>query len=343
MSKNIIITIVSSLLINATAIGQELFTWGKETPYCNPSVAGLPRPKAFIFKYELQPSYKITSIAKDGSFGKNEAEISRKRRLDFRLRFPIINKPSLTIAAGLKYSREEFRFDNFSDITYQFYKTLQDRDLKSIGTHLYVIKPTKSNRYFILRASFDFNGDYPSKTIRTSDFFKFSVTPLMGWKKNENLSYAVGFSYGYTFGVPLIIPVFSYNKNFNCNWGIETFLPVSVKLRYTPNKNTYMYAGFEFQGNSYRLDNADSAFGAYDKLHLFHSELRFTVNYEREIHDWLWFSAEGGLRHTFSFNVTNGPKASANVIIQNKLAMAPIINASIFIVPPKGFFRKSTK
>jgi hypothetical protein len=78
-------------------------------------------------------------------------------------------------------------------------------------------------------------------------------------------------------------------------------------------------------------------------LHLFHSELRFTITYEREIHDWLWFGLEGGIRHNLTFNVTDGPKANADVILKNKLSEAALINASIFIVPPKGLLRKSTR
>jgi hypothetical protein len=339
MSKCPLILIV--VLCTTNVCAQEIFSWSKETGYCTPSVVGLPRPKAFIFSYELQPHYKITSTAKDDNFENNSAEINRNRRLDFRLRFPIINKPSLTIAAGLKFSREEFRFDDYPTNS-AFYNNLEDRDLRSIGAHFYVVKPTKSKKYFIIRAAFDFNGDYPSDKIKAGEFLKFSLAPLIGWKKNDNLSYGVGFSYGYAFGRPLIYPVFSYNKNFNCNWGIESLLPVNLKLRYTKNEKNYFYAGFELQGHSYRLEVTDSAFSAYDKLHLFHSELRFTITYEREIHDWLWFGVEGGLRHNLSFNITDGPKSNSDVILKNKLSEAALINASIFIVPPKGLLKRST-
>jgi hypothetical protein len=339
MSKCPLILIV--VLCTTNVCAQEIFSWSKETGYCTPSVVGLPRPKAFIFSYELQPHYKITSTAKDDNFVNDNAEINRNRRLDFRLRFPIINKPSLTIAAGLKYSREEFRFDDYPTSS-AFYNNLENRDLRSIGAHFYVVKPTKSKRYFIIRSALDFNGDYPSDKIKAGEFLKFSLAPLIGWKKNDNLSYGVGFSYGYAFGRPLIYPVFSYNRNFNCNWGIESILPVNLKLRYTKNEKNYFYAGFELQGHSYRLEVTDSAFSPYDKLHLFHSELRFTITYEREIHDWLWFGVEGGLRHNLSFNITDGPKSNSDVILKNKLSEAALINASIFIVPPKGFLRKST-
>src|SRR6476659_3391672 len=166
--------VLIAVLCAGNISAQEIFSWSKETSYCTPSVVGLPRPKAFIFSYELQPQYKITSTAKDDNFENNNGEINRNRSLDFRLRFPIINKPSLTIAAGLKYSREEFRFDGYPTSS-DFYNNLEDRDLKSIGAHFYVVKPTRSKKYFILRAAFDFNGDYPSNKIKAGEFLRFSI------------------------------------------------------------------------------------------------------------------------------------------------------------------------
>src|SRR5436190_2646386 len=333
-----------SLLLTGPLISsnaQEIFSWSKEKEYCSPSVIGLPRPKAFIIRYELQPEYKIRSEGRLDSFGTSEGKISGNRRIDLRLRFPIVNKPSLTIAAGIKYTHEEFNYTNDPSLSYSFYKDLEDRPLKSVGNHFYVVKPTRNKKYFILRTSFDLNGDYSSDKFGKGEFLKFSIAPLIGWKQNENLSYAVGLRYGYSFGVPLILPVFSYNKNFNCNFGIESVLPVSIRLRYTKNEKNYLYAGVELNGASYRLDNEGTAFVNYDKLHLFRSELRYTVNYEREIHDWLWFGFEGGYRQNLRFNLTNGPKATSDVIIYNKLSGAPLINASIFAVPPRFFLKKN--
>jgi hypothetical protein len=329
--------IASPVVLNA----QEIFTWAKEKEFCNPSVIGLPRAKAIIIKYEVQPAYRINSIGEPGGFGNSTGKISRNHRLDLRLRFPIINKPSLTIAGGIKYQVEEFRFDDERPLNYPFHKDLEDRPLKSAGLHLYVIKPTKTNKYFILRASVDLNGDYTSGKFGKSEFLKFSITPLIGWKKNDNLSYALGFTYGYTFGRPLLLPVISYNKNFNCHLGIESILPFSLKLRYTANEKNYVFAGLELNGASYRLDSEGTAYSNFSQLHLFRSELRYTVTYEREIHDWLWLGIEAGYRQTLRFNLTNGPNGRSDVIIKNKLAGATLVNASLFVVPPQSFLHKA--
>ncbi|MCG8399825.1 DUF6268 family outer membrane beta-barrel protein, partial [Bacillus atrophaeus] len=76
-----------------------------------------------------------------------------------------------------------------------------------------------------------------------------------GWKKTEDLSWAIGVSYSYTFGRPLILPTFALNKNFNDRWGLEAVLPVLIKLRYAQNDNFYWFNGIEVNGASYRLNN----------------------------------------------------------------------------------------
>ena len=83
-----------------------------------------------------------------------------------------------------------------------------------------------------------------------------------------------------------------------------------------------------------RLDNERTAFDNYNKLYLFRSGLRYTVNPEREIHDWLWFGIEASYRQNLRFNLTNRPRARAEVIISNGLEGTPLVNAGIFVVPP---------
>ncbi|HSC38958.1 MAG TPA: hypothetical protein VLD19_13845, partial [Chitinophagaceae bacterium] len=56
---NKIFTVLLLLLFYNSLPAQEIFSWSRETGYCNPSVVGLPRAKALVLKYELQPGYKI--------------------------------------------------------------------------------------------------------------------------------------------------------------------------------------------------------------------------------------------------------------------------------------------
>ena len=43
--------------------------------------------------------------------------------------------------------------------------------------------------------------------------------------RNPKKSWGVGIAYSYTFGDPLLFPVFVYNQTFTQKWGIEALLP----------------------------------------------------------------------------------------------------------------------
>lgn len=300
--------------------------------YCSPSVVGLARPKGIIVRYEVIPQYRIVSKGGNG-YGNSEAEISRNGRFDARLRFPIVNKQSLKVAGGLSYFTEEFHFDQPGPDNYPVYKALEDKELRTAGFHLYVMKPTRSNRYFLFRASADMNGDFTEKGVPMNKFLKLSFSPLIGWKKSDDLSYAVGFAYGYIFGRPSFFPLFSYNRNFSRHWGIESILPANLKLRYSVSGKAYWYLTAEVKGASYRLSNKLPGLDNIENPHLHRSEVRLLLSFEREIYKWIWFGVEAGARQNLLFNLTNSPGRNSQVLIRNRLGLAPLVSVTLFAVP----------
>lgn len=333
---------ILALIIAQLVTGQNKTDSITQLSFCTPNVVGLPRSKGIVIKYELLPHYTFRSTAQTPAYSNANAGVSRNGRTDIKIKIPIINKPGLVIIGGIHYFQEQFHFTNPSKADYPVYQSLEDRSLKSTGISLYVIKPTKHNTYFLLRASADLIGDFSDHSIAVNELLKYSIAPMYGWKRNENLSYAIGLAYGYTFGRPTVYPLFSYNKNFTKKWGIESLLPVSVKLRYTPNIKTVWYASADISGASYRLSNKIPGLGAIDKPHIHRSELKTTITMEREVHDWLWISAEVGFRQNLQFNLTNSPGRRSNELINNKLSGASIFGLSLFMVPPKKWGKQTT-
>jgi hypothetical protein len=47
-----------------------------------------------------------------------------------------------------------------------------------------------------------------------------------------------------------------------------------------------------------------------------------------------------GYRQNLRFNLTNGPRGTSDIIIHNTLMGAPLVNASIFVVPPESLLHK---
>ena len=297
----------------------------------------MTRSKGIIIKQERVFNYRISSDGTDAGFGKGEDEVQFNKRWQFKLRFPVIMKPGFKLAMGLEYFKEEYHFEGFPENDYPFYQSLEDKPLRSVGTTFYLVKPWLGNRYFMMRLGVKFNGDEGLGNLIDSDKLRVSVAPLMGWKKNPYTSYAFGFAYSFDFGRQNIYPVIAYNHTFNNRLGLETILPLEVKLRYTLTEKNLFFATTEFNGATYNIKLDEPSFPSDQDYYLRKSELRFTLTYEREIHDWLWFSVETGLRGNFTFELVDSAKRNANVVIDNELNTAYLLNASIFMVPPRKF------
>jgi len=326
------------VLVNLTiGYAQKVIKSDLDTAFCIPGILGVPRSKGLIIKRELLKDYRIKS--KEISTGTiTESYISRNRRWEFKVRAPVVREQNFIMALGLSYFVEEFQFENPTSLTLPFHQNLEDRSLKRLRGDLVIVKPTRGDIFYILRARGALNGDYTSEIFGgdKSDFLKFSIAPLIGWKRNDYLSYGVGAALSYNFGKRSIFPIFSYNKTFNQHWGIESILPAYAKLRYnTTDQKNYVYLSAELSGANFSLylDSDQS-----DLIYLDKSEVRLLLIWEREIHDWLWVGVESGYRKNISFDLANSANIDSSIIIDNSLTDAFVVSFSLFIVPPRDYF-----
>jgi hypothetical protein len=330
------IILLFTLLFNLDTLAQQSMFACSDSSFCIPGVIGLPRSKGLVIKNEVVKDYKINSVSSDGN-GSAEGEVSKNRRWEFTIRAPILNKDQFKIAVGFNYFVEEYRFENSQNLSFPLYTDLEDRSLKSLKSTLYFVKPTRTNRYYLMRISGSLNGDFRRSFENNEKYLRFSISPLIGWKKNEYLSYAFGFAYSYSFGRRTIYPLIAYNKSFSAQFGIESILPLSIKLRYnTKNQKNYFYQKTELNGANYnlQLDATNNA-----QVYLEKAEIRFFVTWEREIHDWLWFGIDAGVRENISYDITDSPNLNAKLLTENTLNTAFIYNISLFVVPPRKFLK----
>lgn len=312
----------------------------QETPinctdsFCIPAISGMPRSKGIIFRRENVLDYGIRSIARDEDLSDGNAEVRRNRRYSVKFRVPFWMRPGLKLALGLNYFVEEYRFENTNELDYPLYQRLEDKSLKRLSGNLYMVKPFRSNKYILARGSISLNGDYTSDNLPRSDFLRGSLSVLYGVKKNSSMAYAFGIAGGYNLGRRSIIPIFAYSKTFNQHWGLDLTLPARAQLRYTANRKNIFYLKTEIHGSNYNIQLQGDSTQSFTSYHLEKSELRYLVTYEREIHDWLWFGAEAGMRSNFELSLTEVKGLQRDLLIQNKLNEAFLFNISFFIVPP---------
>jgi len=300
--------------------------------YCIPALEGVPIGKGASIEYESMPSYNIKTIDKTGNFGDSNTKIRSSSRIEAKLRIPILIKPYLNIIGGFKYTFEEYHFKNLTEDSNPFNKNFEDRTLKSINTNLTIIKPTKSNKYWLFRLNAALNGDYNRETLSKSNFLKFSIAPALGWKVNNHFSYALGVSYNYRFGSPLVVPIIALNAKFN-KWDLASVLPLFVKVRYIKSENLHWLNKIEIEGNSYRLTNFGEELSQYKNIHLHRSEVQLSTSIEKRLIGWLWAALEVGYRDNLTFNVTNSNTSKKNILFENKLSNGFLFNFSLFLSP----------
>ncbi|PKP13379.1 MAG: hypothetical protein CVU08_05745 [Bacteroidetes bacterium HGW-Bacteroidetes-3] len=308
-----------------------------ESEYCIPALKGIPVGKGASFEYQTMPNISIETHDKTGNYGDSKNTIKNNSHIEAKLKIPIVDKPYLNILGGIKYTFEEYHFENLDENSNPFYRSLEDKALKSIGANVTVIKPTKSNKFWILRANADFNGDYSgSNSGSLTDYLKFSISPALGWKVNDNFSYALGVSYNYRFGSPLILPVVAINKNFNEKWGIEAILPLFIKSRYIHNSGLNWLNTIEVDGASYKLNNLEPELGQFNNIHLHRSAIQFSTRIEKRLVGWLWAASEVGYNENLTYNVTNSNRSKKDIIFENTLKGGLLFNVSLFISPRKN-------
>jgi len=316
----------------------------------NPGIKGFGLVRGLEVSYHSNSSFDLTSTS--DFYGDSKAKISHNRIFKTKLKFPIFLKSKVKITGGFEYSDEEFHFDDNEYTPYPLYKSLNDKNLKSIGGSLYMIAQLRRNMFFMLRFNAKLKGDYWKEHIGNVSkytFLKMEISPIVGWKVNENKSWGLGVAYSYTFGDPLIFPLVLYNHKFAEKWGIEALFPARIKLRYQASELCYINAKARLQGGSYSIHFDDPLLGDFKTLELRRSDVNFSMELEKGITDWLWLSLEGGYRTNINFDVTNknhpfslsGSKlTSENNTIDSYASGGLFFNLSLFIVPSKKLLEK---
>jgi len=336
--------LLAIILFPSLLLGQG--TEGDTSTYCNPRVNGMPPPTGISLSYERVMDYQIQTRSNVNYLQDGEGEVNYNRRIKFKFKIPVINKDNFKLTYGFHYSHEEFRFNDPENLNYSLYKSLEDKSLKSLGSNFSFIFPRKNKTFYAVQINLNLNGDYYRSDMNLADFLKISAGPMWGKKPHDNLMYGFGFAYSYTFGDPSITPLIAYYQTFNDHWGIEAMLPLEAKVRYSMNKKSIIYLGAEARGASYNIGLDDPALKDKTSLELRHSEIKFKLSLEQEIHDFLWVSLQAGYRHNLNFNLaeSNRNRKPTNFfereyIAESQLEDAFYFNVSLNIKPPKKWYK----
>lgn len=304
------------------------------------SVIGEQMPKGAELNFFHINEFKITSESKKEGLNDAESEVGRFRRYEFKFKVPAVLKARTKLIVGLSYVKEEYEFKNEDNLTYPLYRNLEEKPLRSVGLDLYFGRSISKNRFILGKFGMDLNGDFTDAGLPFSRFFKYSLAGLIGWKRNPRTSYGVGLYLSYTFGRPRVYPGFMWNKTFNEKWGVEALLPAKMMIRYNFSEKSILLGGFDLNGQSYHLIVDNPPLSDIKTLELRRSDILLKLTYEREIYDFLWFSAGVGYRINHNFYLSENNDFSNAAILDNTIQNKPYLNLSLFLVPPEKLMNK---
>ncbi len=313
--------------------------------FASAKINGISPQKLITFGYDYQGSFDMTA----GAFGTYTEQTARVRSTQgFRAEanIPVISKNSLIVQVGGRLWDINYDFENPETFTNPMLQTLAANDLAAVGLNTTIFKPLNETDFLLVQVDAGMNGDFAFDAFQSLKYNRYSVAALWGKRPSDYKQWAVGISRTYRAGELNYIPVLMYNwTSVNNKWGTEMLLPARGHVRYTVNPRSMLFAGFELEGNSFRIGNQGAALQdpQFNDLEIRRSELRFRLMYERQLSGFIWLSAQAGYRYNYSYNVDQvedgkefyrGFFGDQPFAIENTLTNPLYFNVSINLVSP---------
>lgn len=287
---------------------------GKSKTYANSRIVGTTPQRFVSVGWDLQGPYDMT-FSKIGSYAEGEVIDPANQGTGratytggFRLNanIPVISRNNFIWQLGATYWDTRY---NINDIAGEasakdVLNTLNDRGLRTGGLNTTLYKPICEYQFVLFQGSVDMSGDFG---WGLQPYVRGSAAALWGKRPNERKQWGVGLSRTYRVGAMNWIPIVMYNWTApNRKWGVEALLPARGAVRYNIDRNSMLLAGFELEGQSYRLsgfDNAIAAAGlAAGSLEIRRGEIRPRLEYMRQLTGYFWLGVQAGYRLNFSYD-----------------------------------------
>lgn len=292
----------------------ELVDGSSSKTYANSRIVGTAPQRFVSVGWDWQAPYDMTFSAiggyPEGSDLIAAQEASGRAGYTGGFRFnaniPVISRNNIIWQMGATYWDTRY---SISDVIgnpsgQSVLNALNTNGLRTGGINTTIYKPLNEYQFILFQASVDMSGDYGlglQSEVRTS------VAALWGKRPNDRKQWAVGLSRTYRVGAMNYIPILLYNWTApNRKWGVEALLPARGAVRYNIDRKSLIMAGFELEGQSYRLNTLSETLAAAGftpgSLEIRRGEIRPRLEYMRQLTGYFWLGVQAGYRINYSFD-----------------------------------------
>lgn len=327
---------------------------GEIKVFCSPKIFDLS-PNRFIsvgYDYVFPSAFNHSpeGVYEDGEDPQRYENTMTGLGLRINSNIPVISKSSVIWQLGGGYNRASYILEDqintaVIDGRDSFLPTFTNRGLTTINLNTTLFKPFNENSFAIIQLMGEQAGSYDiTKHANELDLAntRVSISALWGKRPNDSKQWALGVSRTFRAGEVNIVPIVMFNYTSpNRKWGTEILFPARAAYRRKFNPRSILLAGYELEGTSYRLyGNSLNAVNP----ELRRGELRFRLDYQRQLRGFVWLGIQAGVRQNYSFNVDDiGPSnkdffrgffGDQTYVMRNRVGTAPYVNLSINLVSP---------
>jgi hypothetical protein len=281
--------------------------------YCSPKIFNQSPQRFISLQYDGQLGYDMR-FSQVGSYQENDkvpvaesatAVFTGGLRLSANI--PVISKNSVVLQLGANFWQTGYRMkDQVSEIgAAGLIKELDRTGLRTAGLNTTLFKPLNEYSFLLFQGSADLSGNYTLSNMQSLRYLRYSGAVIWGRRPNDRKQWGLGVSRTYRVGEMNYIPVVMFNYTApNRKWGTEILFPARAHFRRTFNPRNLLLAGYELEGQSYRINNLTET----DRwLEIRRGEMRARVEFQRQITGFIWLSAQIGWRYNWSFNADLQP------------------------------------
>ncbi len=283
--------------------------------FCSPKIEGLSPAKLISIGYDYQLGYDMSADTLNsiqtgpGGFnlGPQDARVLSSHGLRLGFNIPVISKTNLVWQLGANYWEQRYNFADEASLSNPMLKSLSAYGLKTAGISTTLFKPLDDKQFILFQGSADYSGNYTLKDMMPLNYLKYSAALIYGKRPTELKQWGVGVARTYRVGEINYIPVVLFNMTDVQNkWGTEILFPARAHVRRTINSRNMLFAGYELEGQSYRMWNTSST-DAYqmrdDELEIRRGEIRLRMVYEFSLKEFIWMSIQAGYRINYRFDM----------------------------------------
>ncbi|MCL9980411.1 MAG: hypothetical protein NBV77_03095 [Bacteroidia bacterium] len=319
--------------------------------YCSPKIEGLSPAKLISIGFDFQGPYQLNLDTFNNNMNEGFPENGKTATTSgarFACNIPVISKTSLVWQMGANYWESGYNGMDKGPLAVGYVenpmlKSLYANGLRTMGINTTVFKPLNDKKFLLFQGSADMSGDY-NWNLMPAKYMKYSAALIYGKRPSERKQWGVGLARTYRAGELNYIPIIFFNHTDAANkWGSEVLFPARAHVRRTINSRNMLFAGYELEGQSYRLyrdvDHRDK------DLEIRRAEIRLRAVYEFSLKDFIWMSVQAGYRINYRYDVdrlTNGKEiyrafgllSDEPYVMTNTLTNPFYFNVSLNLVSP---------